>query len=67
MLRESSREFRAREFDRELWGEKRGRLENSPRLTAPGALADMIRSIVGSSLKFRLLVLIVDGPGGEGP
>ena len=67
MLGESGREFRAREFDRELWGEKRGRLENSPRLTAPGALADMIRSIVGSSLKFRLLVLIVDNPGDEGP
>lgn len=67
MLRESSREFRAREFDRELWGEKRGRLGNSARLTAAGALADMIRSIVGSSLKFRLLVLIVDNPGDEGP
>lgn len=67
MLRESSREFRAREFDRELWGEKRGRLGNSPRLTAPGALADMIRSIAGSSLKFRLPVRIVDSPGGEGP
>ena len=38
MLRESSREFRAREFDRELWGEKRGRLGNSARLTATGAL-----------------------------
>ena len=24
MLGESGREFRAREFDRELWGEKRG-------------------------------------------
>lgn len=67
MLRESSREFRAREFDRELWGEKRGRHGNSARLTAAGALADMIRSIVGSSLKFRLLVLIVDNPGDEGP
>jgi len=27
----------------------------------------MIRWIVGSSLKFRLLVLIVDNPGDEGP
>jgi len=27
----------------------------------------MIRWIVGSSLKFRLFVLIVDNPGDEGP
>jgi hypothetical protein len=67
MLGESSREFCTREFDREFWGEKRGRLGDRPRLTAAGARADTIRWIVGSSLKFRLLVLSVDGPGDEGP
>ena len=67
MLGESSREFCAREFNRELWGEKRGRLGDRPRLTAAGARADMIRWIVGSSLKLRLLVLSVDSPGDEEP
>ena len=51
MLGESSREFCAREFDRELWGEKRGRLGDRPSLTAAGARADMIRWLLSEGLE----------------
>jgi hypothetical protein len=59
MRRQSGREFFAREFGGELWGERRGRLGNSARLPAAGCSADMIRWIAGPSHAVS--------PGDEGP